>query len=41
MIMDVQDRLLLSRERYTSARYEGPAGIRIKGVSVAGTEQSE
>ena len=37
-LLEKQDRLLLSRERYTSSRYEGPYGIRIQDVSVAGAE---
>ena len=40
-ILETQDKLLLSKERYTSARYEGPDSIRIKGVSVAGTEEEK
>ncbi len=38
-ILEAQGRLLLSKERFTSARYEGPAGIRICGVSVAGPKE--
>ena len=38
-LLEKQSELLLSTERFKSARYEGPMGIRVKGVSVAGNDQ--
>ncbi|MBP3729673.1 MAG: hypothetical protein J6H18_05365 [Lachnospiraceae bacterium] len=35
-ILDTQDRILLCRERFSSSRYEGPYGIRLQGITVAG-----
>ncbi|MBO4872407.1 MAG: hypothetical protein J5496_03220 [Lachnospiraceae bacterium] len=40
-ILETQGRLLLSQERFTSACYEGPEGIRFRGVSVAGSKEAE
>ena len=36
LLLEKQDQLLFSTERYQSARYEGPYAVRIPGVSVAG-----
>ncbi len=35
-ILDVQDRLTFSKERYHSADYDGPFAVRIEGLRVAG-----
>lgn len=37
-LLDKQGELLFSKERYTAAKYEGPYGIRLRNVSVAGEE---
>ncbi len=36
LILDAAKQLRFSRERYTSASYDGPKGVRIRNVSVAG-----
>ena len=38
LLLEKQGEMLFSQERYTSSRYEGPYGLRIKDVSVAGVE---
>lgn len=35
-LLDVQDRLVFSRERYRNGSYEGPLAVSIEGVKVAG-----
>ena len=37
-LFDVESSLCFSNERYESARYSGPYGLRISGVNVAGTD---
>ena len=36
-ILDCQDRMTFSAERYRSADYDGPLAVRIEGVQVAGS----
>ncbi len=40
-ILETQNKMLLSTDRMVTSRYEGPAGIRIRGVSVAGSKEAE
>ena len=35
-ILEVQDRMIFSKERYTNSRYEGPMAVILEGVQVAG-----
>jgi len=35
-ILEVQDRMVFSRERYTNSRYDGPMAVILDGVQVAG-----
>ena len=35
-ILEVQDRMVFSKERYTNSRYDGPMAVVLEGVQVAG-----
>ena len=35
-ILEVQDRMIFSKERYTNSRYDGPMAVVMDGVQVAG-----
>lgn len=35
-ILEVQDRMVFSKERYTNSRYDGPMAVAMEGVQVAG-----
>lgn len=35
-ILEVQDRMVISKERYTNSRYDGPMAVVLEGVQVAG-----
>lgn len=38
-LLECQNDLVFSTERYTSARYDGPFAVMLKGVNVAGSEE--